>query len=203
MAQTTHDNHILGFKSFEDLLQQLFKYDQVKIGKLLNLATFMTLLLFFVPILEQYVWTPFWTLGLFYLVLTLDFITAIFASWGEKKFVTSKAMRFMVSAPAYFILFAILHLLGKVVAAFEMGDVLNPVAFRFLAITTFFLCLTINLLSALKHMSKLGLIPPAVAKFITKFIDVHKNKLETISDNGGVPTEAPTKTIGENDDTIL
>jgi len=200
------NNHILGFVSFSDLLKQLFKYDQIRMHKLLTITTIMTLIILFIPFLEQYVWSPFWTLGLFYLVLTLDFITAIAVTWSEKKFVTAKAMRFVVSAPAYFILFAILHSFGKVIEAFEMTDVFNPIAFRFLAIATYFLCITINLLSSLKHMSKLELIPPSIAKFITKFIDIHKNKLETISDNGGEvenPTEAPSKSEGLKDDTLF
>jgi hypothetical protein len=175
----THtEKSIFGFTSFTDLAKQMFKYDQVNLHKLLNLAIAMTLFLFFLPFLEQYIWSPFWTLGIFYAVLTLDFVTAVAASWDERKFVTSKAIKFPFTAVSYFILFGILHSLGKAVEAFQLSDVLNPVAFRFLAISTYFLCFTINMLSSLKHMSKLGLIPRAVAKYIERFIDIHKNKLE-------------------------
>jgi phage-related holin len=147
-------------------------------SKLLNYTTAMTLILLFVPFLEKWVWSPFWTLIIFMLVVLLDFITAVAASWNEKKFVTSKAIKVPFTLVAYFILFAILHSLGKIVEAFEMNNILNPVAFKFLAISTYFLCFAINLLSALKHMSKLGLIPHAVERYISKFIDVHKNKFD-------------------------
>lgn len=188
----THDNTFMGFTSFTDLFQQMFKYNQVNMSKLLNLATFMTLILLFFPFLEQWVWTPFWTLIVFFGVVLLDFITAVASSWNEKRFVTSKAIKVPFTLISYFILFAVLHSLGKVVESFELGHILNPVAFRFLAISTYFLCFAINLLSALKHMAKLGLIPPAVARFIEKFIDIHKNKLDAQLDKE-IPGEAPSK----------
>jgi hypothetical protein len=164
--------------SIKTILNCMFKYKQVNLSKLLNYTTGMTLVLLFVPFLEKWIWSPFWTLIIFMMVVILDFITAVACSWNEKKFVTSKAIKVPFTLVAYFILFAILHSLEKVVGAFEMHNILNPEAFRFLAISTYFLCFAINLLSALKHMSKLGLVPKAVEKYISRFIDVHKNKFD-------------------------
>lgn len=186
IAMTTHDNTFLGFTSVKDLIRQMFKYDQVNMPVLLNFATFMTLTLLFVPFLENYIWSPFWTLFVFVGVVMLDFITAVSASWKEKKFVTSKAIKVPFTLMAYIILFSILHSLGKVVEAFEMHHILNPIAFRFLAISVYFLCFAINLLSALKHMAKMGLIPKPVARFIEKFIDIQKNRIDkNVLDNEG------------------
>ena len=173
--------NIVGFNRFEDLLLQMFKTNQVK-SNTIYLALMMTLFLFFFPFFEKWVWSPAWTLIFFGAVVTLDFITAIAASnRGAKKkgkktgFVTEKATRFVFVLAAYLILFAILHSLGKVIAALGIGEILNPIAFNYLAKFVFFLCFAINFVSALKHMSLMGLIPRQIAKFIEKFIDVHKN----------------------------
>jgi hypothetical protein len=144
----------------------------------------MTLALLFIPFLEDYVWHPFWTIIVFVVVVLWDFVSAVAVNIKSSKFVTSKAIKLPFTLAAYVLLFAILHSLSKVIEAFEMDTILNPVAFQFLAKSVYFLCFAINLLSALKHMSLLGLLPAQVSKFIEKFIDVHKNKLETtITDN--------------------
>lgn len=180
------DNHkdlFLGFTSVNDLLSQMFRYKQVNLPKLINLAVAMTILLFTIPALENYVWSPFWTLLVFFGVVILDFITAVASSWDKRKFVTSKAIKVPFTILAYLLLFAILHLLSKVIIAFNADDILNPKAFRLLAISTYFLCFAINLLSALKHMSNMGLIPKQVAKFIERFIDIQKGKIDKEIDN--------------------
>jgi hypothetical protein len=86
--------------------------------------------------------------------------------------------------------------MARVVEAFNLVSVLNPDAFRYLAITTYFLCLFINFLSAIKHMSKLGLIPTVVSKYIEKFIDVHKNKMN--SDVDDIHKQKNTQKNGNN-----
>lgn len=194
---TTADKTFFGFTGVFDLLNSMFKYNQVNISKALNLAFIMTFILLFAPFLEHYIWSPMWTLFVFYAVVSLDFITAVAASWNEKKFVTQKAIKVPFVMVSYFILFAILHSMGKVVEAFELGDILNPSAFRFLSISVYFMCLFINLLSSLKHMSKLGLIPKAVAVYIERFIDVHKNKMEKQIDSYSEDKEKPEDN-GEN-----
>lgn len=180
---TNADKTLLGFTDGYDLLRSMFKYHQINISKILNLAYIMTLILLFTPFLEKYIWSPFWTILFFYAVIMLDFVTAVAASWEEKKFVTQKAIKVPVVIIAYTMLFVILHSMSKVVEAFNLVSVLNPDAFRYLAITTYFLCLFINFLSAIKHMSKLGLIPTAVSKYIERFIDVHKNKMNNDVDD--------------------
>lgn len=170
---------ILGFHSWLDLLRSLFKPDKVRLKNLILLAMSFTLILNFVPVLELWVWSPFWTLIVFYAVLVWDFVAAILANnkvRGEK-FITQKAKRLPVVIVAYTFLFAMLHLLGKIVAAFQMADMLNPDAFEYLAKGVYFLCFAINFMSAVKHMSLLGLVPKQVAMFLEKFVDIHKNKV--------------------------
>ena len=193
---TNADKTLLGFTDGYDLLRSMFKYHQINISKILNLAYIMTLILLFTPFLERYIWSPFWTILFFYAVILLDFITAVAASWDEKKFVTQKAIKVPVVIMAYTMLFIVLHSMSRVVEAFNLVSVLNPDAFRYLAITTYFLCFFINFLSAIKHMSKLGLIPNAVSKYIEKFIDVHKNKMDKGVDDMNKPDEEKIKNIG-------
>ena len=180
---TNAEKTLLGFTDGYDLLRTMFKYHQINISKILNLAYIMTLVLLFTPFLEKYIWSPFWTLLFFYAVIMLDFVTAVASSWEERKFVTQKAIKVPVVIMAYTMLFLVLHSMSRVVEAFNLVSVLNPDAFRYLAITTYFLCVFINFLSALKHMSKLGLIPKAVSKYIERFIDVHKNKMNNDVDD--------------------
>jgi len=181
--QSIEGKWLLGFTDGYDLLRTMFKYHQINLTKILNLAYIMTLILLFTPFLEKYIWSPFWTILFFYAVIMLDFVTAVAASWDEKKFVTQKAIKVPVVVMAYTMLFIVLHSMSRVVEAFNLVSVLNPDAFRYLAITTYFLCLFINFLSAIKHMSKLGLIPTVVSKYIEKFIDVHKNKMNSDVDD--------------------
>lgn len=155
----------------------MFKPEQMRINNLLLLSMGLTLVLLFLPFLETYIWSPFWTIIVFLAVVLLDFITAVASSWRQTKFVTEKAIKVPFVIAAYVVLFAILHSLGRVVEAFNMGDLLNPIAFDYLAKSVYFLCFAINLTSSLKHMANMGLLPRAVATFIAKFIDIHKNRL--------------------------
>jgi len=42
----------------------------------------------------------------------------------------------------------------------------------------FFFCLLLNILSVLKHMSELSMLPKPVISFMSKYIDIHKNLIE-------------------------
>ena len=184
----------LGLKSPYDLFATMFKVTQVRMARIINLSILITMLLIFIPALEEWVWSPFWTLILLMGVIVLDFITAVAANW-EEKFKTEKAIKVPIVMFSSVLLLAILNSLGKVMVAFEMNEIFNPVAFDYLAKSVYFLLFSINFLSALKHMSNLGILPKAVVKFVAKFIDIHKNKID-VAIEGKVlsPTEAPTKT---------
>ena len=195
--QAVHQETFMGFKNASELICAMFKPRQINLKNIMILAMSFTLILNFIPVLEMWVWSPFWTLIVFYVVVIWDFISAFAANNKTKKegFVTQKAKKVPVVLMAYTMLFVVLHLMGKVVTAFEMDSLLNPTAFDYLAKGVYFLCFAINFLSAVKHMAILGLVPNAVAKVIEKFIDVHKNKIETVVTKTAVePTEAPTKT---------
>ena len=157
----------------------MFKPEQMRLNNLFLFSMITTLVLLFVPFLEEYVWSPFWTIIVFLAVVLLDFITAVASSWRERKFVTEKAIKVPFVICAYVVLFAVLHSLGRVIEAFNMGDMLNPIAFDYLAKSVYFLCFAINLTSALKHMANMGLLPKAVSTFIGKFIDIHKSRIDS------------------------
>jgi hypothetical protein len=189
---TLHQHSFMGFEGFGEIIEAMFKPHQLQLKNLIILAMTVTLLLNFVPVLEAWIWSPFWTLVVFYVVVVWDFISAVAANnkkTGEG-FITQKAKKVPIVIFSYTLLFIVLHLLGRVVEAMGVGDLLNPVAFDYLAKGVYFLCFFINFLSALKHMSMLGLLPASVTSFISKFIDIHKNKIE----QGVVQaSEAPSK----------
>ena len=193
MAYLTKQDTFMGFSQISDFVKAIFKPTQVNLKNLIILSMGFMFILDLIPTLEKWVWSPFWTLFVFYIVVLWDFVSAIAANHKKSKegFVTQKAKRVPVVLMAYTFLFVVLHLMGKVVAAFEMDSILNPKAFDYLAKGVYFLCFFINVLSAIKHMSILGLIPKQVANFIEKFIDIHKNK---ITKSVETATEAPTKT---------
>lgn len=190
-------NHttILGFKSFGDVFKQMFKYHQMNMSLLINTSIAMTLIFLTLPVLEKFIWSPFWTLFLLIGVIILDFISAVAANYKKDKGLkTEKAIKVPVTIAAYIILLAICNNLGRAIDEFGMAEVFNPVAFDYMAKAVYFLCFSINLISALKHMSNLGLIPKPVAKFIERFIDTHKNKIEETITSPEEPGEAPSKT---------
>lgn len=176
----TQDNLFLGFSSIKDLFNQMFKYKQIKFFQLLLITLVMVLLLALLPKLETYIWSPFWTLSVFVAVILLDFVTAIACSWQEKKFVTSKAIKVPFTLVSYLLLFSILHNFGNVVIAFKMNNFMPAPAFYWIAKGVYIHCFLINLLSSLKHMSKLGLINKQVSKYIELFIDIHKNSTQQL-----------------------
>jgi len=193
-------NHttILGFQSWREIFKQMFKYHQMRLSLLINISIAMTLIFLTVPLLEEWLWSPLWTLFLLIAVIILDFISAVASNWEKDKGLkTEKAIKVPVTIAAYIILLAIMNSLGKAVTAFEMDEIFNPVAFDYMAKSVYFLCFSINFISALKHMSNLGLIPKPVAKFIERFIDTHKNRIEEVIDNKIIspqePGEAPSK----------
>ncbi len=67
----TNEKTLLGFTDGYDLLRTMFKYHQINLTKILNLAYIMTLILLFTPFLEKYIWSPFWTILFFYAVIML------------------------------------------------------------------------------------------------------------------------------------
>lgn len=196
MGTYTHDQQkIFGISSFYDLCKSMFKLGQVKMARLINVSIAITMLLIFIPALEEWVWSPFWTLILLVGVITLDFISAVASNWGKEKFKTEKAAKVPIVIFCYILLLAILNSLGKVMESFEMDHIFNPIAFDYLAKSVYFLCFSINFLSALKHMSNLGLLPKQVSNYIAKFIDIQKNKMETavVGEINNTPGEAPSK----------
>lgn len=179
MQNTSYEQNILGFTGCNEIVCAMFKPKQVNLKNIILITMGFLFITSMVPFLEKWIWSPFWTLIFFYFIVLWDFVSAIAVNHKKEGFVTSKAKKVPIVLVAYTMLFASLHLLSAVIVAFNMQSMLNPDAFKYLAKGVFFLCVTINFLSALKHMSILGLIPKQVANFISRFIDVHKNKVTT------------------------
>ena len=181
MQSYSYEKNILGFQTCNEVVCAMFRPKQVNLKNLILLSMGFILLTGMLPFLEKFVWSPFWTLIFFFFIVLWDFVSAVAVNHKKEGFVTSKAKKVPIVLVAYTMLFATLHLMAPLIEAFNMHNILNPIAFQYLAKGVFFLCISINFLSALKHMSMLGLIPKQVAKFIEKFIDIHKKRLDNIS----------------------
>lgn len=192
----------LGFSSFGDFFKTLFKTRMVGFHKILNFAFIMSIILLTVPWLEEWIWSPFWTLYVVIAVVVLDWITAIGANnyrltkKEREGFVTLKAVKFVVTLLSYLVLLVVLKLLSKAIEAFNMDSIINPDVFSVFATTVWFLIVVINIASSVSHMERMKILPSFLSKFVRNFIDVQKQRItkEALEK----PTEAPSKS-GNNE----
>lgn len=174
------NDHLLGFYSLGDYFKTLFG-DPQKTN--LKLVAIMTLVLGFVTsFIEQWVWSPLWTLLLLTIVICLDFIAAVAKNLDKEGFITNKAIKLPFVLLSYWVFLAIaynLPALNKELGIEGIGhDVFNIFSKSF-----YWLCLIINLQSLLHHASSLGLLPKPIANFVLKWIDRHKVVIEDKSLN--------------------
>ncbi len=178
-----NQDHILGFQSYKELLCTTFC--NFKKYNMKNIFLTSLLLATFSEVIEIWLWSPAWTLILFWLVFTLDFFSAVAVSISAEKkdkdvdvkgFNTRKATKFIISIIAATCVLVILHMLGKALTEYEFHKQI-VFAFEYMAITVYWMWLLFSFTSSLKHLSELGVVPTPIAKFIIKYIDNHKNKL--------------------------
>lgn len=179
---------ILGYSSPADFARSLWgSLKHYKMHTVLPLA-FSFALLMQVPLIEQWIWKPAWTLVLLTGVLLLDFILAVTSAKVIKgeSFKTDKATKFVVSVLAYWITLALAYNMEPLVTAFNIG---GDELFAYFGKAYFFFILFLNVASAMRHMSDLGYLPKAVAAFFIKYIDTHKGRLlAPKQDDKGEPT---------------
>jgi hypothetical protein len=188
-----YQTHSLGFSSTQDFFKAVFgSPKKTNMKNLILLSIFITLGI--VPFIENWIWSPFWSLMLFTAVFTLDFVAAIFVAMQKKDdlvvegFKTHKGLRFILSLGAAWVILAFAFNLQKLNA--EWGeDLLSSKVLNTFAIVMYLMWLLLNIASAVKHLSKLGLIPKPVAKFFIKYVDTHKNLIMKAQQEKQEPTE--------------
>lgn len=169
-------NHILGFKSFKELFLTVSGL-QFKIAALFNVllsAEFAMLSL--TGVLEQWLWSPLYSLVVYLLILTADFLSGIAVGMRVRNegFLTQKGQRLPVILICHLILLGFFYNLGRINNDLAVKGV-DVIVFDGIARAFYFYVISINLISFLKNLVLLGYIKGAVADFFEKFIDKQKN----------------------------
>lgn len=186
--------HFLGFISLHGFLTGVFgDLKQYKMNHILPLVILGTS---FISFIEQWIWTPAWSLLLFSVVYILDFFAAVAVSIKKRRKIeedehkhplldddaffkdiregisTRKALRAGLSLMASLIVIAIIFNLEKLIE--PLGDS-SMTIFSTIAIGFFVYWVLINIVSTLKHLSILGVVPKGMVDFFIKYVDTHKN----------------------------
>lgn len=169
-------NHIMGFKSIKELWLTITGL-QFKVLALVNLLLSAEFALFSLTgFLEQWLWSPLYSLIIYLIVLTADFISGIFVGMKVRNegFLTQKGQRLPVILVCHLILLGVFFNLGKINDDLGVKGV-DDVVFNGIARAFYFYVITINLTSFIKNLVMLGYVKGAVADFFTKYIDKQKN----------------------------
>mgnify|MGYP006928181830 CR=1 FL=1 len=181
-------NHFLGFTSITDLFRAIFgDLTRYNMKTLLLFSLFLTAVSFF-EFIENWFWSPAWTILLFWAVFTLDFVSASTLSVQTRRknpssdemegFSTRKATRFVVSIICATGVLVIAFLISKAAQGFGMDD--SMVSYlEFFPVLAYWTWLSVSFISACRHLAELGVIPKPIANILIKYIDVHKNNLPT------------------------
>jgi hypothetical protein len=118
---------------------------------------------------ESYIWSPSGAYFTFIFLLVADFVAAIFIAFRNKKFETRKATRILWKLVGFTALFAISFNLAK-----------HDSWLSFLPEAVYFPAVIITLLSFIKHLSVLGIVPKKIATMMINNIDLYKDKLNVL-----------------------
>lgn len=137
-------------------------------------AAIVTVLLSIVTFVEQWVWSPLWSLMGFTIILLVDFILSIII---EGAFNTKKGVKFVMSVVVAWVILGVAHNLPRLNAEFGEG-IIDAKVFSLFGTAVYLVWLLFNLLSIVKKSALLGLIPKPIASFLIRYIDRHKNIIE-------------------------
>ena len=175
-TQQEMHNHFFGFEGMKDLIQSI-SGSKFKALVILDLAgAFSIALASMVASIELWVWSPFYSLVIYFVVLVADFVSGVMV--GVKKrnegFLTQKAQRLPVILIGHLILLGVFYNLGKI--NHDLGiQGLNNVVFDGAARTAYFYVIGINLVSFIKNLVLLGALKGKAGEFLTKYVDTQKN----------------------------
>ena len=137
-------------------------------------AAVLTVLLSLVSFVEQWIWSPLWSLLGFTFILLVDFILSIII---DGAFNTKKGVKFVMSVVVAWVILGVAHNLPRLNAEFGAGMV-DAKVFALFGTVIYLVWLLFNLLSIVKKSALLGLIPKPIAAFLIRYIDKHKNIIE-------------------------
>lgn len=168
--------HIFGFTSWK----QFFKIAtgvQYKNLAILDIAVALQLaLLSMVHFIDTWVWSPPYSLIVYFVLLGADFLSGVAVGMKVKKegFLTAKGQRIFIIFPAHLIILGVLFNAGRINADLGIQQIGDGV-FTFGARAFYFYVMGINLISFAKNLALLGMLPPQAAEFLAKYVDKNKN----------------------------
>lgn len=176
--------HLFGFNSIRDFVQVTTgaKY------KLLALADFacalvVSLSLGIVEGVEHWIWSPFYTLVIYFAVLGADFLSGVAVGIKVRKegFITQKGQRLFIIFIVHFVLLGVMFNLGRINTDLGVEEIPAKM-FDVVARTFYMYVLGINIISFARNCSALGIIKGSIADFLVKNIDPHKSQSEITKD---------------------
>jgi hypothetical protein len=170
-------NHFLGFKSLKQMMlivTGLQYKGPAAFNALLSIEVAMLTLV--ATAIEQWLWSPFYSLVIYFIVLTADFVSGIYVGMRVRKegFLTQKGQRLPVILVCHLVLLGVFYNLGRINEDLGVGGI-DAVIFEGVARAFYFYVISINLMSFIKNMVLLGYLKGAIADFFQRYIDKQKN----------------------------
>lgn len=169
--------HIFGFQSVDEFITTLtgVKYKAPAVFNLL-LSIEVSMLSLLVAWIENWVWSPMYTLVFYAIVLSADFLSGIMVGVKVRHegFLTQKAQRLPIILACHLVLLGLLYNAERINTDIGFADI-NPIFFSGIARGFYFYTIGVNLVSFVKNLVMLGYVKGAVAQFFEKNIDTQKN----------------------------
>lgn len=163
--------HFFGFIDFKDFINTIFGSETL-ITKVLLSGLIVGISL--IAGVEKFIWSPFWTLIFYIIVLTADFVAGTILGMRREGFQTAKAQRLPAILVTHLFLLGSFHNLPKLNNALGVAAI-DPFFLTFSHIFYWYVLL-VNLASFVRNAAALGWIKGKIAHWIIDNIDKHKPK---------------------------
>lgn len=171
---------MFGFTSWKQFIK-IATGIQYKNLAILDIAIALQLaLLSMVSFIDNWIWSPPYSLFVYFILLGSDFLSGVAVGMKVKKegFITAKGQRIFIIFPAHLVILGVLFNAGRINKDLGIQD--TPEAlFTGAARAFYFYVMGINLISFSKNLALLDMLPPKAAEFLAKYVDKDKNIVET------------------------
>lgn len=177
-------NHFLGFKSISDLTASVIGTKVKALALMDVLLALVATSLSIIPFIEQWIWSPAYSLVFYFIILIGDFISGLAVGVIKRKegFLTQKAQRLPIIMVCHLILLGVAYNLGRVNNDLGVASI-GVAIFDSAARVIYFYVIGVNFFSFIKNITLLGYLKGEIGTFIMKYIDKQKNILEDHESN--------------------
>jgi len=174
---------MFGFNSWKQFFKITTGLQYRNLALLDAIFAFQLALISMVSFINEWVWSPAYTLAIYFILLGADFLSGVAVGMKIKKegFLTAKGQRIFIIFPAHLIILGVLFNAGRINTDIGIKDIPEGL-FTGAARGFYFYVMGINLLSFAKNLALLGLMPPKAAEFLAKYVDKNKNILDPEED---------------------